>query len=310
MSAHNTPGLFARLGDNLAKTRQSLGQGLGDLLLGRRELDDELIEEIETVLLVADAGMAATTALIETLKARLRKHRNESPYEALRHCATELLEPVSEPLVFPVHDGTFVILAVGVNGVGKTTSCAKLAAQLRDSGHSVMLAAADTFRAAAVEQLQNWGARLDIPVIAQDTGADAAAVAHDAMAAARARNIDVLIIDTAGRQHTHTGLMDELVKIRRVIAKADATAPHEVLLVVDGGTGQNALNQLKHFDEAVGVTGMVLTKLDGTAKGGIVFAIAHAGRPPIRFIGVGEAVSDLRDFNVAEFVDALFPDHA
>jgi fused signal recognition particle receptor len=217
-----------------------------------------------------------------------------------------IVQPAARPLAIGTQR-PFVIMAVGVNGVGKTTSLAKLAHRLRGQGKATMLVAADTFRAAAIEQLKRWGEKLDVPVIAQYSGADAAAVCHDALGAAVARGIDVLIIDTAGRQHTHAGLMDELKKIRRVINKAQPDAPHEVLLVLDASTGQNALSQLKHFNAAIGVTGLVLTKLDGTAKGGILLAIAKQTSLPIRFIGIGEDLDDLQEFTAADFIDALLP---
>jgi fused signal recognition particle receptor len=310
MSA-NHPDSTNLLSEKLGKTRQSLGRGLGDLLLGDRKIDDELLEEIETVLLSSDVGMEATQTIVdEILERAKRKELSDSKavYRHLRQTMLDILASHEQPLVIPESDKPFVIMAVGVNGVGKTTTCGKLAQRLQQGGYKVMLAAADTFRAAAVEQLQTWGQRLEIPVIAQDTGADAGAVTHDAMEAAHARAIDVLIVDTAGRQHTHTGLMDELKKVRRVIAKLDEDAPHEVILVLDAGTGQNALSQLKHFDEAVQITGLVLTKLDGTAKGGNLIAIAGKGNQPVRYIGVGEKAEDLRDFRAAEFVDALLPE--
>jgi fused signal recognition particle receptor len=303
--------LFGRLGERLVKTRQQLGRGLGDLLRGKSQLDDELLDEIESVLLSSDVGLDATQALLADVEGRARKAGGSGTavLDLLRQSLLDLLRPRAQALVLPEErTEPFVIMVVGVNGVGKTTSCGKLAQRLKANGHRVMLAAADTFRAAAVEQLQQWGQRLDVPVIAQGTGADAAAVAHDAMEAARARGIDVLIVDTAGRQHTHSGLMDELKKVRRVIERIEPNAPHEVLLVLDAGTGQNALSQLKHFDEAVQVTGIALTKLDGTARGGVLVAIAHQGEYPIRFIGVGESAEDLREFDADEFVDALLPD--
>ena len=300
------------LSEKLGKTRQSLGRGLGDLLLGDRKIDDELLEEIETILLSSDVGMEATQTLVdEILERAKRKELNDSSavYRHLRQAILDILKTHEQPLTIPKSGTPFVIMAVGVNGVGKTTTCGKLAQRLKQNGYEVMLAAADTFRAAAVEQLQTWGQRLDVPVIAQETGSDAGAVTHDAMEAARARNIDVLIVDTAGRQHTQVGLMDELKKVRRVINKLDQDAPHEVILVLDAGTGQNALSQLKHFHEAVNVTGLVLTKLDGTAKGGNLIAIASKGNQPVRYIGVGETADDLRDFSAQEFVDALLPEN-
>ncbi len=309
MSA-NHPDTANLLSEKLGKSRQSLGRGLGDLLLGERSIDDALVEEIETILLSSDVGMEATQTLVdEILERARRKELNDSRavYRHLRQAMLDVLKTHEQALDIPQSDKPFVIMAVGVNGVGKTTTCGKLAQRLKDGGHKVMLAAADTFRAAAVEQLQEWGKRLDIPVIAQETGADAGAVTHDAMDAARARDVDVLIVDTAGRQHTQTGLMDELKKVRRVINNQDPDAPHEVILVLDAGTGQNAISQLKHFHEAVNVTGLVLTKLDGTAKGGNLVAIAGQGNQPVRYIGVGEKAEDLRDFDAEEFVDAILP---
>jgi fused signal recognition particle receptor len=278
--------------------------------LGDRKIDDDLLEEIETVLLSSDVGMEATQTLVDEITDRAKRKElddSRAVYRHLRQAMLDILKAHEQAFTIPASDKPFVIMAVGVNGVGKTTTCGKLAQRLKQDGHKVMLAAADTFRAAAVEQLQAWGQRLDIPVVAQETGADAAAVTHDAMEAARARRADVLIVDTAGRQHTQTGLMDELKKVRRVIAKLDPDAPHEVILVLDAGTGQNAISQLKHFDEAVNVTGLVLTKLDGTAKGGNLIAIAGKGNQPVRYIGVGEKAEDLRDFHAEEFVDALLP---
>jgi fused signal recognition particle receptor len=309
MSA-NTPDTPNLLSEKLGKSRQSLGRGLGDLLLGDRKIDDDLLEEIETVLLSSDVGMEATQTLVDEITDRAKRKElddSRAVYRHLRQAMLDILKAHEQAFTIPASDKPFVIMAVGVNGVGKTTTCGKLAQRLKQDGHKVMLAAADTFRAAAVEQLQAWGQRLDIPVVAQETGADAAAVTHDAMEAARARRADVLIVDTAGRQHTQTGLMDELKKVRRVIAKLDPDAPHEVILVLDAGTGQNAISQLKHFDEAVNVTGLVLTKLDGTAKGGNLIAIAGKGNQPVRYIGVGEKAEDLRDFHAEEFVDALLP---
>ena len=309
MSA-NHPDTANLLSEKLGKSRQSLGRGLGDLLLGERSIDDALVEEIETILLSSDVGMEATQTLVdEILERARRKELNDSRavYRHLRQAMLDVLKTHEQALDIPQSDKPFVIMAVGVNGVGKTTTCGKLAQRLKDGGHKVMLAAADTFRAAAVEQLQEWGKRLDIPVIAQETGADAGAVTHDAMDAARARDVDVLIVDTAGRQHTQTGLMDELKKVRRVINNQDPDAPHEVILVLDAGTGQNAISQLKHFHEAVNVTGLVLTKLDGTAKGGNLVAIAGQGNQPVRYIGDSEKAEDLRDFDAEEFVDAILP---
>ncbi|NIP72361.1 MAG: signal recognition particle-docking protein FtsY [Gammaproteobacteria bacterium] len=301
-------GWAARLRRGLAKTRKGLTGGLADLVLGRKTIDDELLEEIETQLLLADVGVEATREIIDDLTARVsRKELSDAPalMRALRKDMTRVLAPASRPLRVG-EARPYVILVVGVNGVGKTTTIGKLARRLQDEGHSVMLAAGDTFRAAAVEQLQAWGERNAVPVIAQPTGADAASVIFDAVAAARARGIDVLIADTAGRLHTQANLMEELRKIKRVIAKQDPNAPHEVMLVVDAGTGQNALSQARQFNEAVELTGIALTKLDGTAKGGILFALAKHTGLPIRFIGVGEQIEDLRAFDAEEFVEALF----
>jgi fused signal recognition particle receptor len=303
------PGLFSRLRERLTRTRESLAAGLGDLLLGNRALDAELLDELEARLLAADVGAGTTQALIGDLTRRVARHEladSRAVYRALRQDVLDIVQPCAVPLAIGA-DRPYVIMAVGVNGVGKTTTLAKLSHRLKSDGRDVLLAAADTFRAAAVEQLKAWGARTGIDVIAQHTGADAAAVAHDALNAAVARGSEVLIVDTAGRQHTHAGLMDELKKIKRVLAKARPGAPHEVLLVLDAGTGQNALSQFRHFHEAVGVTGLALTKLDGTAKGGVLIALAREARVPIRFIGTGESLDDLQPFSAAEFVDAILP---
>ncbi|MEJ2645267.1 MAG: signal recognition particle-docking protein FtsY, partial [Gammaproteobacteria bacterium] len=304
-----TGGLFARLKAGLKKTRSGLTEGVASLVLGRRQIDDELLEELETQLLVADVGVEATAGIIQDLTQRVKRKQlrdAEALMEALREDMSAILAPSSQPLQIDTRHRPYVILMVGVNGVGKTTTIGKLARRLQDDGKQVMLAAGDTFRAAAVEQLQVWGERNHIPVIAQHQGADSASVIYDALQAARAREADVLIADTAGRLHTQSNLMEELKKIKRVLGKLDDTAPHEVMLVVDAGTGQNALNQALQFHEAVGVTGITLTKLDGTAKGGIIFAIAKRLGIPIRFIGVGEAIEDLRVFDASEFVAALF----
>jgi fused signal recognition particle receptor len=307
--AEKKPGLFARLKSGLSRTRSSLTTGIGDLVLGRKEIDDELLEEIETQLLVADMGVEATQAIIGDLTQRVSRKQlgdSEALMAALREDMLAMLEPSSEPLQIDARKKPFVILVVGINGAGKTTTIGKLAKRLQNEGRSVMLAAGDTFRAAAVEQLQVWGERNSIPVIAQHSGADSASVIFDAVQAAQARGIDVVIADTAGRLHTQANLMEELKKVRRVMGKLDACAPHEVLLVLDAGTGQNALNQAQQFHAAVQVSGIALTKLDGTAKGGIIFAIAKKIGLPIRFIGVGEGIDDLRVFEAKEFVDALF----
>lgn len=302
-------GFFARLRDGLAKTRAGLSEGLARLVSGKKQLDKELIDHIETSLLSADTGVATTQHLIDHLTDKLSRHEladAEAALAALQAEMKNILQPCSQPLVIPESTKPFVILVVGVNGSGKTTTIGKLAAQLKAEGKKVMLAAGDTFRAAAIEQLQVWGQRNDIPVIAQQSGVDPAAVLHDALSAATSRGMDVLIADTAGRLHTQSHLMEELKKIRRVLAKLDPTAPHETLLVLDAGIGQNTLNQANQFHEAVGVTGLALTKLDGTAKGGVVFAIARELSLPVRFIGVGEGVEDLRPFDAEAFVAALF----
>ena len=302
-------GLFARLKQGLSKTRRGLGDAIADLVIGKKAIDDELLEEIETQLLVADVGIEATSQIIRDLTDRLARKQladSEALLAALREDLATMLKPSSVPLSIPESDSPFVILVVGVNGVGKTTSIGKLAKQLQKQGRSVMLAAGDTFRAAAVEQLQVWGERNDIPVVAQHTGADAASVIFDALQSAQARNIDVLIADTAGRLHNKDNLMEELAKIKRVLGKLDADAPHEVLIVLDATTGQNALSQTEQFNNMIGLTGVALTKLDGTAKGGIIFSIANKTGLPIRFIGVGEGIDDLREFNAEDFIEALF----
>lgn len=299
---------MARLKEGLRRTRTLLNTDVKDLIKGRKRIDDELLEEIEECLLTADIGVDATMRIIDDLHDQVNgKRLTDAPalFEALRQEMFGLLEPCSRPLEVPEGVRPFVILVVGVNGVGKTTTIGKLARRLQDRGLAVMLAAGDTFRAAAVEQLQHWGDRHDLPVIAQARQADSAAVIYDALEAARSRGADVLIADTAGRLHTKHNLMEEIKKVKRVLTKIDVAAPHEVLLVLDAGTGQNALSQAQQFHEALGVTGIALTKLDGTAKGGIIFAIADRLGVPIRFIGVGEGVEDLREFDAREFVDAL-----
>jgi fused signal recognition particle receptor len=306
-SAHSAPGLFGRLSARLSRTAQSLGRGLGDLFGGERELDAALLEDLEATLLAADVGVDTTQVLVGDLSARLERGdlaNAQAAFQLLRQDILDIVRPCARPLDV---SGTkpFVIMVVGVNGVGKTTTIAKLARRLQVDGRRVLLAAADTFRAAAVEQLQVWGERLAIPVIAQPSGADAAAVAHDALTAAAARAADVLIVDTAGRQHTHSTLMAELKKIHRVLGKQDTRAPHEVLLVLDASTGQNALSQLHHFGAAVHVSGLALTKLDGTAKGGIVVAIARKTGLPIRYLGIGEGMDDLVEFDAETYVDAV-----
>lgn len=301
-------GFFARLKQGLSRTSDNLAQGVGNLFLGRKEIDAELMEELESQLLLADVGVDATVDIIDNLTQRVARKELDQP-EALQVALKEELQSLLTPCEQPLDVAgkqPFVILMVGVNGVGKTTTIGKLARYYMAQGKSVMLAAGDTFRAAAVEQLQVWGERNDVPVIAQHTGADSASVIFDALQAAQARDVDVLIADTAGRLHNKDNLMEELKKVVRVMGKLDESAPHEVMLVLDAGTGQNALAQAQNFQQWVGVSGVSLTKLDGTAKGGVIFAIAKKLGLPIRFIGVGEAVDDLRPFEAAQFIDALF----
>lgn len=303
------PGFFARLKQGLSKTSASLGEGMASLFLGKKAIDDDMLDELETRLLTADVGVDATNLIVQNLTQKVaRKQLTDSDalYASLQSELTAMLKPVEQPLVIKSEHRPFVILVVGVNGAGKTTTIGKLAKKLQLDGKKVMLAAGDTFRAAAVEQLQVWGERNNIPVIAQHTGADSASVIFDAVQAAKARGIDVLIADTAGRLHTKDNLMEELKKVRRVIGKLDADAPHEVLLVLDAGTGQNAINQAKQFNQTVNLTGLALTKLDGTAKGGVIFALAKQFGLPIRYIGVGEGIDDLRTFEAEAFVQALF----
>ncbi|MFP1677082.1 signal recognition particle-docking protein FtsY [Alloalcanivorax sp. C16-2] len=310
-SAGEGGGFWSRMKQGMSKTSKNLGKGLADLLVGAKEIDDEIFEEIETQLLVADVGVEATDTIIGNLTERVGRQElvdADALYEALQEELRNLLVPVDRPLEIDTSKKPYVILMVGVNGVGKTTTIGKLACRFKAEGRGVMLAAGDTFRAAAVEQLQVWGERNDIPVVAQHTGADSASVVYDAVQAAQSRGADVLIADTAGRLHTRGNLMEELSKVTRVMKKLSPEAPHEVLLVLDAGTGQNAINQAEEFRDTAGVTGLVLTKLDGTAKGGILFALAKRTGLPIRFIGVGERLEDLRPFNAEEFVQALFED--
>ena len=302
-------GFFSRLKESLSKTRANFSNGLANLFLGKKKLDADILEQIETQLLTADVGIEATQHLVQHLTQKLARDELADTDAALQCLQTDMkniLLPCQVPLTLDEEKKPFVILVVGINGAGKTTMIGKLAKHLQAAGKSVMLAAGDTFRAAAIEQLQVWGERNQIPVIAQQPGADTAAVIYDALESAKARGIDILIADTAGRLHTQSNLMDELKKVKRVIAKLDPTAPHETLLVLDAGIGQNALNQAQQFHDAIGLTGIALTKLDGTAKGGIIFAIAQAMKLPIRFIGVGESIDDLRPFIAEEFVNALF----
>jgi fused signal recognition particle receptor len=296
-----------RLFAGLAKTRQSIGGSVRSLF-ARGKVDDELLEELETLLLSADVGVEATVALLEDLKERARRNNLQTPetiQAAMVDSLSELLQPLESPLqITPPTGAPFVIMVAGINGAGKTTTLGKLAHHFQAAGHSVLLAAGDTFRAAAREQLQAWGERNNVTVIAQE-GGDPSAVIFDAVHAAKARGIDIVLADTAGRLPTQMHLMDEIAKIRRVITKAEATAPHEVLLVLDGTIGQNAIGQVKAFDKAIGVTGLVITKLDGSAKGGVIAAIAKQCPKPVRYVGVGEQVEDLQPFTARAFAEAL-----
>ncbi len=303
------PGLFKRMQQGLSRTRGGLSEGLASLLLGKKEIDEDLLEELETQLLMADVGIETTQAIMDKINGQIsRKEVNNSDalYNALIKELETILKGVERPLETNTGQKPYIILMVGINGVGKTTTIGKLTKQFQAKNKKVMLAAGDTFRAAAVEQLQTWGERNNVPVIAQHTGADSASVLFDAVKAAQARDIDILIADTAGRLHNKDNLMQELEKVVRVIKKVDPSAPHEVMLVLDAGTGQNAVNQTKQFKEVVGVTGLTLTKLDGTAKGGIIFSLAQQFGIPVRYIGIGEGIDDLRPFNAEEFTKALF----
>jgi len=298
------------LEQRLEDTRRQLGKRLGSLLTGRTAVDEDLLDEIETTLITSDIGVKAAMEIVENLRAGIRNKVITEPSQVLPAVQAELfemIEPCEQFLAIDESRKPFVILMVGVNGAGKTTTIGKLAQRFKEDGLNVMLAAGDTFRAAAVEQLKSWGERNDIPVVAQATGADAAAVIFDALQSAKAKQVDVLIADTAGRLHTQHNLMEELKKIRRVMARIDESAPHETMLVVDAGTGQNALSQAREFHQAVGLTGITITKLDGTARGGVLFGIAHELGAPIRFIGVGEAAKDLRPFDAGSFVNAILP---
>jgi fused signal recognition particle receptor len=302
-------GLFSRLTTGLSKTRKILGSGLAGVFMGRKTIDEDLLDELETVLLTADVGVEATENIIAYLTAEHKRKILKNPealFEALQTYLTEMVLPCQQPLVIDTTKTPYVIVMVGVNGAGKTTTIGKLAKRLQAEGKSVMLAAGDTFRAAAVEQLQVWGERNNVPVVAQGTGSDSASVVFDAMSSAKAKGVDVLIADTAGRLHTQSNLMEELKKVGRVMRKIDDTAPHEVMLVLDATMGQNALVQAEQFHAAHSLSSITLTKLDGTAKGGILFALAHKMQLPVRFVGVGEKLDDLRPFDAKEFVSALF----
>jgi fused signal recognition particle receptor len=295
------------LKQRLAKSRQKLGSGLSSLLLGKKVIDEDLLDELEMLLITADIGINTTDKVLESVRQNASRKvlkDSDSLYEFLKDALTKLL--IEDNQLNTDTNETFVILVVGINGAGKTTTIGKLAKSFQNQGKSVMLAAGDTFRAAAVEQLKVWGERNEIPVVAQTTGSDAASVIYDAYESAKAKNIDILIADTAGRLHTQGNLMQELEKIKRVLKKHNENAPHETMLVIDGGSGQNAINQAKEFNKTVGLSGISITKLDGTAKGGVVFAISDELKLPVRYIGVGEGINDLKPFNAKEFVDALF----
>lgn len=300
-------GLFQRLRAGLAKTGQVLGGDLKSLF--QRRIDADLFTELEERLLLADVGIEATQRIMEQITRAVKRgelNDAEALFRALEKAMVDILEPVQQPLAYRQDDvGPFAVLVVGVNGAGKTTTIGKIAHRLKADGQSVLLAAGDTFRAAAVEQLQAWGQRIGVPVIAQATGADPASVVFDALQAARARGVDVMLADTAGRLHTQHNLMEEIRKVRRVMGRLDPSAPHEVLLVIDGSTGQNALHQVRQFHEALGVTGLIVTKLDGTARGGVLFALAEQFGIPVRMIGVGEQPEDLQEFDARNFVAAL-----
>lgn len=301
-------GFFGRLKERLSRTSANISEGVASLVMGKKEIDADVLDELETQLLTADVGVDATMEIIDDLTSRMKRKQLgdvDALFDALRENMLDILNPVEHPLSATTDKKPYIILMVGINGAGKTTTIGKLAKRFQNEGKSVMLAAGDTFRAAAVEQLQTWGERNGVPVVAQQRSADPASVAYDAVQAATARGVDVLIVDTAGRLHTQSNLMEELKKVKRVMGKLDSAAPHEVLLVLDGGIGQNAVAQAEQFHKAVDVSGLALTKLDGTAKGGVVFAIAKKLNIPIRLIGVGEGIDDLRDFNAKEFVDAL-----
>lgn len=306
----NKPGgLFSRLKSGLAKTRSQLAEGVGNLLLGEREIDDSVLEELETALLLTDVGVDTTREVMTELAQRVKRkqlNNTRALHAALASLLEQRLQPLQQRLETAGHS-PYVIFFVGVNGVGKTTTIGKLAKQLQASGKSVMLAAGDTFRAAAVEQLQVWGARNDVPVVAQPQGSDSASVAFDALQSAQSKGVDVLLVDTAGRLQDKAQLMDELKKVHRVVQRIDESAPHEVVLVIDGGVGQNALSQVKLFNEAVPLSGLVITKLDGSAKAGVLFAIAALPdiHVPVYYVGVGESIDDLREFEAADFVGAL-----
>jgi len=297
----------ASLKDKLLKSKRRLGDGLSSILIGKKQIDDELLEELEMLMISADIGIQTTDKIIESVRKKASRKElkdGDSLYQLIKVELEALL--IDDNLLEPVSDSTFVILVVGINGAGKTTTIGKLAKSFQSQGKSVMLAAGDTFRAAAIEQLQIWGERNEIPVIAQKTGADAASVVYDAYQSAVAKNIDILIADTAGRLHTQDNLMQELEKIKRVLKKHNDKSPHETLLVIDGGSGQNAVQQANEFHKSIELSGIAVTKLDGTAKGGVLFAISDSLNLPIRYIGIGEAIDDLKPFHARDFINALF----
>jgi len=297
----------ASLKDRLFKSKRRLGDGLSSILIGKKKIDDELLEELEILMISADIGIQTTDKIIESVRKKASRKElkdGDSLYQLIKVELEALL--IDDNLLVPVSDSTFVILVVGINGAGKTTTIGKLAKSFQSQGKSVMLAAGDTFRAAAIEQLQIWGDRNEIPVISQKTGADAASVVYDAYQSAVAKNIDILIADTAGRLHTQDNLMQELEKIKRVLKKHNDKSPHETLLVIDGGSGQNAVQQANEFHKSIELSGIAVTKLDGTAKGGVLFAISDSLNLPIRYIGIGEAIDDLKPFHAKDFINALF----
>lgn len=307
-ATQDKPSVFSRLKTGLSKTGSLLTEGLGNLFLGDKKIDENVLDDLETRLLMADVGIESTTKIIDGITDKVNRNEladSETLMQNLYASMNEILRPVAIPFTLDPEKKPTVILMVGINGAGKTTTIGKLAKKFQNDGKKVMLAAGDTFRAAAVEQLQTWGERNDVTVIAQKQGSDSASVIYDAMEAAKARGVDVLLADTAGRLHTQTNLMEELKKVKRVMQKIDVDAPHEIMLVVDASIGQNALAQAKEFNEALGLTGITVTKLDGTAKGGILFAIAEQTGIPVRFIGVGETIDDLQVFDAANFTGAL-----
>jgi fused signal recognition particle receptor len=313
-AAQETPpaqstGLLSKLKQGLAKTRSAFGTGIARVFLGKKELSADILDDIEMLLISADVGVSTASELVQTLTSRLARNElndTDAALDCLKEEMKQLLRPYAKSLTLPADTKPYMLLVVGINGAGKTTTIGKLAHHYKQTQKNIMLAAGDTFRAAAIEQLQTWGERNDVPVIAQQPGADTAAVIYDALIAAKARHIDLLIADTAGRLHTQSHLMAELQKIKRVLGKIDPAAPQDIFIVLDATLGQNAINQVKQFHAAVGVTGIILTKLDGTAKGGILFALTKETGLPVYFIGVGEGIDDLRPFQADEFVDALF----